>query len=144
MEISLSLNLPREALTVPVARHVVRHAMEAVGVAAACVSDVELALSEACTNVLLHAGSGDYDVRLDLADRTCSIRVVDVGRGLDPAAGDPAPDAEAERGRGLVLLRALVDSVRFDTRPDAGTVVRLEKRLSYANPALLGGAPPAG
>ena len=84
MEISLALTLPRDEQTVPVARHIVRNAMEQVGVAEACIYDVELALSEACTNVLLHSGPGDqYVVRLDMGDRIGRIRVVDVGHGFD-------------------------------------------------------------
>jgi serine/threonine-protein kinase RsbW len=143
MEISLALRLPRERLSVPVARHVVRDAMRAVGVEATCIADVELALSEACTNVLQHAGPADeYDVRLDLADERCAVRVIDVGQGFDalrrPGA---APEPDAERGRGLNLINALVDRAQFSSRPEAGTVVRLEKQLTYDNPALLGDGP---
>jgi hypothetical protein len=35
----------------------------------------------------------------------------------------------AEEGRGLALLSALVDGVRFESRPEAGTVVHLVKQL---------------
>jgi serine/threonine-protein kinase RsbW len=119
MELSLALTLPRDEQTVPVARHIVRNAMEQVGVEVTCVDDVELALSEACTNVLVHSGPGDqYVVRLDLEDRLGLIRVIDVGRGFDSAglqAGGTLP--EDERGRGLGLMQALVDRVDFTTRP---------------------------
>jgi serine/threonine-protein kinase RsbW len=141
VEIMLALTLPRDKLSVPLARHVVRTAMERAGVEGACVDDVVLALSEACTNVLLHAGAGDeYDVRFHLADRRCRIRVVDVGHGFDSAAQrGEGPRPEAERGRGLTLMRALVDRVRFTSRPEDGTVVTLEKELEFADPALLRG-----
>jgi serine/threonine-protein kinase RsbW len=139
MEITLGLTLPRDELTVPVARHIVRSALERVGVEAACVHDVLVALSEACTNVLLHAGPGEeYDVRLHVEDERCSIRVVDVGRGFDAQQPRrPRPQPEEERGRGLGLMDALVDRVRFVSRPEAGTVVTLEKSLDFADPALL-------
>jgi serine/threonine-protein kinase RsbW len=141
MELSLALTLPRDEQTVPVARHIVRNSMEQVGVEETCVYDVELALSEACTNVLLHSGPGDqYIVRLDLEDRLGVIRVIDVGHGFDSArlqAGDPIP--EAERGRGLGLMQALVDRVDFTSRPEAGTIVTLEKALDYRDEALLVG-----
>jgi len=141
MELSLALTLPRDEQTVPVARHIVRNAMEQVGVESTCVYDVELALSEACTNVLLHSGPGDqYVVRLDMEDEIGRIRVIDVGHGFDSArlrAGDPLP--EAERGRGLGLMQALVDRVQFSTRPEAGTIVTLEKALTYRDGALIGG-----
>jgi serine/threonine-protein kinase RsbW len=141
MELSLALTLPRDEQTVPVARHIVRNAMDQVGVEETCVYDFELALSEACTNVLLHSGPGDqYIVRLDLEDRIGMIRVIDVGHGFDSArlqATDPIP--EAERGRGLGLMQALVDRVDFTSRPEAGTIVTLEKVLTLRDEALLVG-----
>jgi serine/threonine-protein kinase RsbW len=141
MELSLALTLPRDEQTVPVARHIVRNAMEQVDVDPDCVYDFELAMSEACTNVLLHSGPGDqYVVRLDMGDRIGRIRVVDVGHGFDSArlqAEGPLP--EAERGRGLGLMHALVDRVQFTTRPEAGTIVTLEKSLTYRDGALVGG-----
>ena len=137
MELSLALTLPRDQQTVPVARHIVRNAMAQVGVEEACVYDVELALSEACTNVLLHSGPGDqYIVRLDLEDRRGMIRVIDVGRGFDSVklqAENPLLDAE--QGRGLGLMQALVDRVDLSTRPERGTIVTLEKVLAYADDA---------
>jgi serine/threonine-protein kinase RsbW len=141
MELSLALTLPRDEQTVPVARHIVRNAMEQVGVEPDCIYDFELALSEACTNVLLHSGPGDqYVVRLDMEDEIGQIRVVDVGRGFDSArlqADGPLPGAE--RGRGLGLMHSLVDRVQLTSRPEAGTIVTLEKALSYRENALLGG-----
>ncbi|MGH9002143.1 MAG: ATP-binding protein [Acidimicrobiia bacterium] len=141
MELSLSLTLPRDKQTVPVARHIVRNAMEQVGVEETCVDDVELALSEACTNVLLHSGPGDqFVVRLDLGDRLGVLRVIDVGHGFDsakvPATGDRV---EAERGRGLGVMQAVVDRVDLTSRPEAGTIVTLEKVLTYSEESVLVG-----
>ena len=141
MEIALTLRLPRDRLSVTVARHIVRHAMEEVGVDSDCVHDIELSVSEACTNVLLHSGPGEYyDVWLDLEDERCEIRVVDVGHGF-PGGELPraAPGVDAERGRGVVLMTALVDQVRFARRPHDGTVVSMEKGLVYADRSLLDG-----
>ena len=91
--------------------------------------------------MLLHSGPGDqYVVRLDLEDRVGVIRVIDVGHGFDSArlqAEDPL--LEAERGRGLGLMRAMVDRVDFTSRDEAGTIVTLEKVLTYRDEALLVG-----
>jgi serine/threonine-protein kinase RsbW len=134
MELSLALTLPRDEQTVPVARHIVRNAMEQVDVEETCIYDVELALSEACTNVLLHSGPGDqFVVRLDLEDRRGLIRVIDVGYGFDSAR------LWSEQGRGLRLMQALVDRVDLTSRPEAGTIVTLEKVLTYAHERLLVG-----
>jgi serine/threonine-protein kinase RsbW len=141
MELSLSLTLPRDKQTVPVARHIVRNAMEQVGVEETCVDDVELALSEACTNVLLHSGPGDqFVVRLDLEDRLGVLRIIDVGHGFDSAKVQATDDlVEAEQGRGLGVMQAVVDRVDLTSRPEAGTIVTLEKVLSYSEEALLVG-----
>ena len=137
MEIALALTLPRDEVTVPVARHIVRNALEEAGVEAGCAHAVEVAMSEACTNVLLHSGPGDeYDIRLELDDERCRIRVVDVGRGFDSGRlQERDARLEAERGRGLTLMNALVDRVQLASRAGAGTVVTLEKSLVYADRA---------
>ena len=146
MEIDLSLRLPRDRLSVTVVRHIVRHAVEEIGVDADCAHDLELSLSEACTNVLLHSGVADvYDVRLVLKDERCEIQVIDLGHGFDRAGLRRArPALDAERGRGLLLMSALVDRVQFSVKPQHGTVVSMEKALVYADRSLLGRQAPAG
>ena len=139
MEITLALNLPRDEMSVPVARRIVSTSLRSVGVEDECVDDVTLALTEACTNVLKHSGPGDeYEVRVLLRDSVCSIEVADVGRGFDfetLAEGEAA--TEAERGRGVQLMRLLVDRVRFQSKPQSGSVVHLEKTLQYTDGSLL-------
>lgn len=139
MQITLALNLPRDELSVPVARRIVDTSMRSVGVRDECVDDVTLALTEACTNVLKHSGPGDeYEVTLRLDDSTCSIEVRDVGRGFDFASlADDTQSMEAERGRGVQLMKLLVDRVRFQSKPEAGSVVHMEKELAYRDGSLL-------
>jgi serine/threonine-protein kinase RsbW len=139
MRLELTVSLPHEGRSVPIARHVVRATMATLGVAQTCVEDVEVALSEACTNVLQHAEAADaYDVRLQVDDDRCLLRVVDVGEAPGhlgmrmpvESPGEP-PGAEVEHGRGLLLMRALVDRVGFVEVEEHGTVVSLEKRLVF-------------
>jgi serine/threonine-protein kinase RsbW len=138
VEITLSLTLPRDEESLPVARHIVRQALAEVGVESDCTFDVELALSEACTNVLLHAGPGEeYEVRLRINERSCELRVVDVGVGFE-ADSTPAQRGIEEGGRGIGLMIALVDRVQFASKPEAGTVVRLEKALVYREDSIGG------
>jgi serine/threonine-protein kinase RsbW len=146
MEITLALNLPRDGMSVPVARRIVDTSMRAVGVEDGCVDDVTLALTEACTNVLKHSGPGDeYEVSVALRDDTCSIEVTDVGRGFDFSTLESEdPGHEAERGRGVQLMKLLVDRVRFQSKPEAGSVVHMEKQLEYRDGSLLERAIAAG
>lgn len=130
--IDLGLLLPRDARTIPVARHICGEALRELGVDDECRSDIEMALTEACANVLHHAQAGDqYEVQVTLAEEECVIRVVDHGRGFDADAPRSPADGGAEGGRGIALMHALVDSVKFESRPEDGTVVRLEKELAF-------------
>jgi serine/threonine-protein kinase RsbW len=139
MRLELAVSLPREGRSVPIARHVVRAAMANLGVSPACIDDIEVALSEACTNVLQHAEASDeYEVRLHVDDDRCVLRVVDVGdepdRRVRLRVPSGLPGEEVEHGRGLLLMRALVDRVGFAEMAERGTVVSLEKRLLYGEP----------
>ena len=139
MEVTLTICLPRDHQTVPVARRIIDSSMTSVGVTPECVSDVTIALSEACTNVLKHSGPGDeYGVRFELDNEVCSIKVVDLGPGVDVEAlpkGDAAVDAE--RGRGVQLMRHLVDELHFESDPNDGSVVTMIKSIEYADGSLL-------
>jgi serine/threonine-protein kinase RsbW len=135
VEISLSLCLPRDELSVPVARHICRNALREVGVVRDSIDDIELALTEACTNVLDHSAADDeYEVKIGINDRVCAIRVRDRGRGFDFASLERARSdlvSDAESGRGIALINALVDRVKFTAKPEAGTIVHLEKELDF-------------
>lgn len=138
--INLTLQLPRDRASIPVVRHLTNNALAEVGVRDSIRSDVELAVTEACANVLDHAGSGDaYDVIVSVADDTCEMRVVDVGRGFDydSLVGREA-SIDDENGRGIALMRALMDTVLFTSEPESGTVVHLVKGLDFddSSPAL--------
>jgi serine/threonine-protein kinase RsbW len=93
-----------------------------------------VAVSEACTNVIEHASATDeYEVRLEIDDDQCEISVIDAGHGLDAAELNRSmPSPSDERGRGLALMRALVDRIELTSGPAAGTVVHLVKQLTPA------------
>ena len=130
--IDLDLNLPRDNQTVPLVRHILRHTLTEFGVTEACVGDVELAITEACANVIEHAsGDDDYAVTVKVDEQCCEIRVIDRGHGFDQLVADQYPPGDAERGRGLLIMEALMDSMAFETAAEAGTVVVLRKDLEF-------------
>ena len=135
MELNLSLCLPTDELSVPVVRHICSYALDEVGVDKTCSSDISIALTEACTNVLDHATQDGeaYEVHIAIDDERCTIRVKDAGIGFDVEAREGAPRAsgDAESGRGLDLIRALVDRVKFISKPEEGVIVHLEKELEF-------------
>jgi serine/threonine-protein kinase RsbW len=106
----------------------------------ACNDDIQVALTEACTNVLRHAqgNSQEYEVTLQIDERKCEISVDDAGAGFEQGvSGSQIPGEVPESGRGIHLMRTLVDDVRFDAVPGNGTVVRLEKDLVYEEGSVL-------
>lgn len=131
MKIDIALCLPRDAETVAVVRDVAMGALSRLGVEPGCVEDIRLALSEACTNVLDHSGAEDaYEVRLEVEDDTCEISVIDAKFSFDSAPPEiEMPDPLSPRGRGLAIMRALVDQLRFTSEPTKGTIVHLVKQL---------------
>ena len=126
------LCLPRDSSTLPVVRHIAAFALGEVGVETEAIEDVSLALTEAAGNVVKHSGADDqYEVHLLLENTTCEIRVIDTGHGFDSnSLGVNMAGPSAEQGRGMALMAALVDSVHFESRPEAGTIVRLVKDLT--------------
>lgn len=137
MDFTLTLALPRDEYSVPVARRVLRGTLSVLGVTEEVCHDIEVALTEACTNVLDHAADSDlYEVSAGVHGAVCVIEVVDRGGGFDATTrGHFDADAGAEDGRGIQLMRALVDTVTFTSRPQVGTVVHLEKKLAWTDDA---------
>jgi serine/threonine-protein kinase RsbW len=131
-----SLSLPREELSIPVVRRVVGDALRGLGVSADCVADVLVATSEACTNVVQHArATGEYEVVGHVDEDACTLEITDWGRGPRPAPGERG--ILSESGRGIKIMRALVDDLDIDSSPDRGTVVHLRKRLTWRDEALV-------
>ncbi|WP_103939959.1 ATP-binding protein [Thermomonospora echinospora] len=132
-----SLALPRESLSIRVLRRVLGDALRGLGVAEDCIGDILVAASEACTNVIQHSHTPqDYEVLARVDGGVCELTVTDQGRGLTEESS-AEPGDQAESGRGIKIMRALVDDVTFDTRPGQGTRVRLCKRLTWRDEALI-------
>jgi len=139
MEIKMSLSLPRDAASVPVTRQVLDCCLQTLGVRPDTRGDIALALSEACANVILHAGPGqEYDVVASARDGRCIIEVVDTAdRGLARPPAPRVPDEAtlmAESGRGLRIIDAVSDKMSLTSQD--GTTVHFEKVLDWEPGAL--------
>jgi serine/threonine-protein kinase RsbW len=97
-----------------------------------CALNVPVALTEALSNAILRGNRGNRDkhvrVRAMVSDSALVLEVADEGNGfdLDACTIDPTSPGNLERedGRGLFLMRSLMDRVeRFED--DARNVVRL-------------------
>jgi serine/threonine-protein kinase RsbW len=122
----LVLSLPARAENVAVVRHAFGGLGEALSVPEQLLSDIKLAVTEACTNVVIHAypdGEGSMEVRAVLGEEQLSIVVRDQGRGVMPRADSPG------LGLGLPLIATLTESLELGTGDDDATEVRMTFRI---------------
>lgn len=89
-------------------------------------------LTEALANAMLYGNCRDprkrVRVEAHLTSRQIKVQVTDEGRGFDPRALlDPTTPANRARsgGRGIFLIRQLMDQVEFNERGNSITMVLL-------------------
>ncbi len=99
-------------------------------------SDVEVALREALANAIIHGNHENprkhVHVRCRCKPDELSVAVKDEGRGFDVnnIADPTAPEnIGSVHGRGIYLMKALMDEVRFE---EGGVVVQMRKSASQA------------
>ncbi len=113
-----------------------RHLRER-GVPESLVTDLAIAATELVNNAIVHGNKQDLSKTVTLSVLLTStdveIRVTDQGEIFDPKAV-PDPLAEEnllkEVGRGIFIVRSLMDSVEYERGPDGGNVVVVRKSLT--------------
>ena len=124
------LELAAETDNVPLVRHALRGLLEASGVAEERISDITLAVTEACANAVLHAypdTAGHFEASADLSPAgELVVTVRDHGSGMAPRVDSPG------LGVGLPVMAAIADALEIDTPEGAGTVVRMTFDLAAA------------
>jgi serine/threonine-protein kinase RsbW len=131
MWLNLTLRLPSKPASVAAGRRTVDCALESIDVDEQTRRDVSLAVSEACSNVVQHAGQvRGYSISVVADDDRCVVDVADDGRGIGTERlAAPLPGVSAERGRGLHIIRAVMDGVQVASGPAGGLIIRMVKRL---------------
>jgi anti-sigma regulatory factor (Ser/Thr protein kinase) len=126
---SLRLILPARAENVAVVRQALNGVAEGLALEAFTLTDIKIAVSEACTNVVLHAypgREGPLVVDAWASDAEELVVVVrDHGSGFTPAARAES----AGLGLGLALIASLSKEVQIGSEPGGGTEVRMRFRL---------------
>jgi serine/threonine-protein kinase RsbW len=118
------LTMPARAEGVAVVRQALAGMADALAVDAAVLADMKMAVSEACTNVVVHAYDGSdgmLEVDMSADDVGLTIRVRDHGRGIQPQVTH-AREVPA-LGLGLPLIAALSDTFEVQGAEGEGTEV---------------------
>lgn len=95
---------------------------------------LNLVLTEAMTNAIKYGNSADREetvhILINIAENQLFIKIFDSGQGFD-INEIPAPDFDLleDRGRGIFLIKAMMDSVTY-VRDTGGNVLELVKLLA--------------
>jgi anti-sigma regulatory factor (Ser/Thr protein kinase) len=130
---TIELRLPALPESIALARLALSGAAAVARMSPSDLADLKLAVSEACTNVVVHAypdgrERGEIAVRYTVRDDELTVEIRDTGVGFDPAAVSMAPDRHASEAQmGLAIASAVTDELRIESGP-SGTRVVLGKR----------------
>jgi len=129
--IELERTLPSEVAAISPFVDKLMRLIRKCGCAAEGENDVEIALREALANAIIHGNHENpgkhVHVRCRCEPGEISIAVKDEGRGfnVDKIADPTAPENNGSvHGRGIYLMKALMDEVRFE---DGGAAVHMRK-----------------
>ena len=134
MDKELILELPNDIRSIEHAvEYVMRHCSSCCDYARRLNLNFRVGLTEALSNAMLYGNGSDpkkrVRVEVDIRVEEVEVRVTDQGVGFDPTTvPDPTlPDNITKSGgRGIFLMRALMDEVQFN---DQGNSVTLVLRL---------------
>jgi anti-sigma regulatory factor (Ser/Thr protein kinase) len=129
----VQLTLPARAENVAVVRHALGGLGEALALDPQTLSDVKLAVTEACTNVVVHAyvdDNGPMEIAATIEDDVLRVVVRDEGLGILPRPDSPG------LGLGLPLIATLTESLELgkgsDDRTEVTMVFRLDEQVAVS------------
>ncbi len=102
----------------------------------ALANQINVVLTEALVNAIRHANANDPDemveIKISIADKELLLQVFDHGKGFDlDSASDTSLDTDDEledHGRGLYIMRSLMDSVSYYP-VKGGNVLEMRKKF---------------
>ena len=135
--IQLNADLPADTSVLEEVGELIAEACRNAGFDDEEISDVALAVDEACTNTIYHGLLSDPDKTFQLAVRTktneIEILIHELGRPFDPnqiTLPDLTKPLEERPigGLGIFLIRKLMDEVEFYVDECQGKILRMIKR----------------
>jgi len=139
MQDTQTLKLKASLENVPLAIELAARSARSAGLDEQAVYEVQVAIDEACANVVEHAYAGGEPGAMEVScrtdDRTFAIRVRNWGRSFEPnRVEDPDVTAPLEErtlgGLGLFLIRQYMDRVEYTFDPKLGNELLMTKSLA--------------
>jgi len=137
---TIQLTIPAQAEYVDVVRLTLYGIASKAGFSYEEIEDMKVAVSEACTNAVLHAyddkSIGQIDLTFTLEQDSLHITIKDYGDSFVPSPQTSPPPSMQNKpleeivpgGLGLYMMQALMDRVEVHT--DFGTEIILMKRMA--------------
>ena len=107
------------------------------GINPSLVADIAISVTEVVTNAVCHGNKNDPHkkvfISLKIDKDQVTVKIVDQGGGFDPRhLVNPLDEKNLlkEAGRGVFIVKSLMDEVKFEVVPNNGTTVVLVKKLS--------------
>ena len=133
MSIQIVMMLPPRAASVSFARHAMAEALTIPGVAPDCIHEAQVALSEACNNILRHVeADASFEVLINIGEVELTVHILDTNVGIAHARQLANwPDFHVEGDGGMALMTEYADQATFESEGGRGSV-RLKKRLRWS------------
>jgi serine/threonine-protein kinase RsbW len=134
-KVAFELEIPAKAKYISLARLFAGSIARRMNFSEDSVDDLKIAVSEMCTNAVVHTGNGTADkppinIRFIVGEESLTIEVQDQGPGFDPRCVlESQPSELLEKGFGIPLIRSLVDVFECHSSPGGGTKVSITKFL---------------
>jgi anti-sigma regulatory factor (Ser/Thr protein kinase) len=132
------LEVEAELKSLPVISDFITEAMERLEVDSSTIFKVQLAVEEACTNIIQHGYSGrkgTIKILCKLVESDFTVTIRDRGNPFDPRSVPPpdlgtALDKRKVGGLGIYLMRKLMDEISYSFDAANGNQLTMRKRLT--------------
>ena len=132
----IEIKVPCKPKYVRTIRRAVADFAESLNMPESDVEVIEIAASEAVSNIVRHAysnckKSGGVRVRCAHRRNGITVEVIDNGCGFNAPPDNVVPEADFNRegGFGIILIKILMDNVNYVSKPDHGTTIKMTKYL---------------
>lgn len=127
----LEFRIPADTRYIAVVRRGIRSLAESAGFSKDAVADVEVAVSEAVANSVAHGSPNPraavVSVKCKASNDLLVVEIEDQGAVDSLPSMPPECDPRQETGRGMLMMRALMDECE-DCRTETGLRVRMAKQ----------------
>jgi serine/threonine-protein kinase RsbW len=137
-----ALEVDSDLKNIPVISDFIADALNGLCADMATIYKVQLAVDEACTNIIKHAYSGQngpITITCELVNDNLVITIKDKGKPFDPRSVPP-PDLDVDLdkrkigGLGIYFMQKMMDEVSYEFSSEEGNKLTMRRRLTLEKP----------